>query len=197
VYEIKGVATALVTQNRDPEGLCRVRVRYPWHEDARTSHWARLSTPMAGKSRGLVLIPEVGDEVLVAFEREDLRYPFVLGSLWSGQQKPPLANDDGKNDKRILRTRRKHYLLFDDGATGVVELAHQNGAVVKLTDDEILLKDAQGNQVRIASQGGEMTLQAAGPLSIKAATISIEASGTLELKSGGTLSVRGSVVNIN
>ena len=56
--------------------------------------------PMAGKERGLVLIPEVGDEVLVAFEREDLRFPYVLGALWNGKDKPPLANDDGKNDKR-------------------------------------------------------------------------------------------------
>ena len=46
---LKGVAVALVTQNKDDEGLCRVKVRFPWHDKPRESHWARLATPMAGK----------------------------------------------------------------------------------------------------------------------------------------------------
>lgn len=47
---VKGVAIALVTQNKDDESLCRVKVSYPWHSQPRESYWARLSTPMAGKS---------------------------------------------------------------------------------------------------------------------------------------------------
>ena len=90
---IKGVAIAIVTQNNDEEKMCRVKVRFPWHDQPSESYWARLSTPMAGNDRGLVLIPEVGDEVLVAFEREDLRFPYVLGGLWNGQDKPPIANE--------------------------------------------------------------------------------------------------------
>ena len=103
----KGVAVALVTQNKDDEGLCRVKVRYPWHDKPRESYWARLAVPMAGNGRGTVFIPEVGDEVLVAFEREDLRFPYVLGALWNGKDKPPLANDDGKNDKRIVQVAQE------------------------------------------------------------------------------------------
>ena len=142
---IKGVAIALVTQNKDDEGLCRVKVRFPWHENASESFWARLATPMAGKERGLVTIPEVGDEVLVAFEREDLRFPFILGGLWNGTDKPPLANDDGKNDKRILKSRKKHYLLFDDGAKGVVELAHEKGRKITFDDNGFVVQDEKGN----------------------------------------------------
>ena len=74
----RGLAVARVTQNQDPDGLGRVRVRFPWFDDSE-SFWARLATPMAGKDRGLVLIPEVDDEVLVGFEREDLRFPYTLG----------------------------------------------------------------------------------------------------------------------
>jgi uncharacterized protein involved in type VI secretion and phage assembly len=192
----KGVAVALVTQNKDDDGLCRVKVRYPWHDKPRESYWARLAVPMAGDGRGTVFIPEVGDEVLVAFEREDLRFPYVLGALWNGQDKPPLANDDGNNDKRIVKSRKHHYLLFDDGAQGVVELAHENGAVVRFTDNEIELKDSQGNQLKI-EKSGAITLQANTQLNIKAATVSIEATGTLELKANATLTVRGALVNIN
>ncbi len=192
----KGVAVAVVTQNKDEDGLCRVKVRYPWHDKPRESYWARLAVPMAGDGRGMVFIPEVGDEVLVAFEREDLRFPYVLGALWNGKDKPPLANDDGNNDKRIIKSRKKHYLLFDDGAQGIVELAHENGAVVRFTDNEIELKDSQGNRLKI-EKSGVITLQASTQLNIKAAAITIEATGTLELKANATLTVRGALVNIN
>jgi uncharacterized protein involved in type VI secretion and phage assembly len=194
---VKGMATAIVTQNKDDKGLCRVKVCYPWHEKPRDSYWARLATPMAGPDRGLVVIPEVGDEVLVAFEREDLRFPCVLGALWNGQDKPPLANTDGKNDKRILKSRKKHYLLFDDGERGVVELAHVKGRKVVFNDDGFAVQDENGNVVKVDSNSGAMTIEAKGQLNIKAATITIEATGTLELKASATLTIRGSLVNIN
>jgi uncharacterized protein involved in type VI secretion and phage assembly len=194
---VKGVAIALVTQNNDPDRLCRVKVRYPWHEKPTESYWARLVMPMAGAGRGLVLIPEIGDEVIVGFEREDLRFPYVLGALWNGKDKPPLANDDGKNDKRILKSRKKHYLLFDDGAQGVVELAHEKGRKVVFDDNGILMQDERGNLFKIESNSGAMTIEAKGALNIKATTITIEATGALNLKASATLSVRGTLVNIN
>lgn len=194
---VKGVAVALVTQNKDDEGLCRVKVSYPWHETPRESYWARLAMPMAGKDRGVVLIPEVGDEVVVAFEREDLRFPYVLGALWNGKDKPPLANDDGKNDKRIIQSRKKHYLLFDDGVQGVVELLHEKGRKIVFDDNGFAVQDERGNAVKVDSNSGAMTIEATGQLKIKAATISIEATGTLELKAGATMTIRGALVNIN
>jgi uncharacterized protein involved in type VI secretion and phage assembly len=194
---VKGVAIALVTQNKDDDGLCRIKVSFPWHDKPRDSYWARLSTPMAGKDRGLVLIPEVGDEVLVAFEREDLRFPYILGALWNGKDKPPAANGDGKNDKRLFKSRKGHRLLFDDGAKGVVEIAHVDGRKAVFDDDGIRVEDGRGNQVKIESNSGAMTIQANGALSIKAASITIEATGTLEVKASATLTLRGSLVNIN
>jgi uncharacterized protein involved in type VI secretion and phage assembly len=194
---VKGVAIAIVTQNTDDEKMCRVKVSYPWHEKQRESYWARLSAPMAGKDRGTVMIPEVGDEVLVAFEREDLRFPYVLGALWNGKDNPPLANDDGNNDKRIVQSRKKHYLLFDDGDSGVVELKHEKGRKIRLDDDGFVVEDENGNVVKVDSNSGAMTIEAKGQLNIKAATITIEATGTLEVKASATLTLRGSRVNIN
>jgi uncharacterized protein involved in type VI secretion and phage assembly len=194
---VKGVAVALVTQNNDPEKLCRVKVSFPWHEEASESYWARLSVPMAGNDRGVVMIPEVGDEVLVAFDREDLRFPYVLGGLWNGKDKPPIANDDGKNDKRIIQSRNKHYLLFDDGTSGQVVLFHEKGRKIVFDDNGFAVQDEIGNVVKVDSNSGAMTIEAKGQLSIKAATISIEATGTIELKASATLTVRGALVNIN
>jgi uncharacterized protein involved in type VI secretion and phage assembly len=194
---VKGLAIAVVTQNKDDEGQCRVKVSYPWHDKPRDSYWARLAMPMAGKERGMVLIPEVGDEVLVGFERDDLAFPCVLGSLHNGKDKPPFANDDGKNDKRGIVSRKKHHLVFDDGAQGKVELLHEKGRKVMLDDNGFVVQDEKGNMVKVDSNSGAMTIEAKGQLTIKAATISLQATGTVELKASATMTIRGALVNIN
>ncbi len=195
---VKGVAIALVTQNNDDEKLCRVKVSYPWHDQPRESYWARLSVPMAGNDRGLVMIPEVGDEVLVAFEREDLRFPYILGALWNGKDKPPITNDDGNNDKRIIKSRAGHFLLYNDNtSSGEVILSHKNEGQIAFKKDGWVVEDKNGNKVEVNSNSGAMTIEAKGQLNIKAASITIEATGTMEVKSSGTMTIRGSLVNIN
>ena len=194
---VKGVAIGVVTQNQDPEGLCRVKVRYPWHDQPTESYWARLAMPMAGAGRGMVLIPEVGDEVLLAFEREDIRFPYILGALWNGKDKPPVANDDGRNDKRRFESRKHHYLLFDDGAKGVVELAHEKKRRVMFDDTGFVIEDENGNRLKVDSTSGAMTIEAKGQLRISAGSIKLEASTTIEIKANATLTLRGSLVQIN
>ncbi|WP_254454376.1 phage baseplate assembly protein V [Siccirubricoccus sp. G192] len=194
----KGVAVALVTQNSDPEGLGRVKVRFPWHTRPSESHWARIAVPMAGKERGTFFLPEPGDEVLVAFEREDIRFPYVVGALWNGKDKPPATNADGRNDLRFVRSRKGHELTFDDGARGRVELKLNDGKRrLSIEDDTVRLEDGQGNSLEFSSTGGSVTLRASRKLALSAPAISIEASGTLELKAGPTLTIKGGLVQIN
>ncbi|ELX08641.1 MULTISPECIES: phage baseplate assembly protein V [Oxalobacteraceae] len=194
---VKGVAIGVVTQNDDPEGLCRVKVSYPWHEQPRESYWARLASPMAGKQRGLVLIPEIGDEVLLAFERDDLRFPFVLGALWNGKDQPPVANSDGKNDQRLFKSRKGHQLMFDDGSKGVVELSLNDGKKLRLDDDGMRFDDGKGNRFTVDSNGGALTIESTGKLTIKATSVSIQASGGLDIKAGAVMSLNGSVIKLN
>jgi uncharacterized protein involved in type VI secretion and phage assembly len=152
---------------------------------------------MAGKDRGVYFLPEVNDEVLVAFERGDLRFPYVVGALWNGKDPPPVTNSDGKNDVRIIKTRKGHTLRFDDGTRGSVQLELNDGKKLLIDDDGIKLDDDKGNQLVIQTASGSMTLEAKGQLTLKAPAISIEASGTLDLKSNATLSVAGTLVKIN
>src|SRR5215510_12918555 len=91
---VYGVVIGTVTDNKDPGGLGRVKLRFPWLVEDDESDWAPLATLMAGNQRGSFFLPEVDDEVLVAFFHGDPRYPFVLGSLWNGQDKPPATNAD-------------------------------------------------------------------------------------------------------
>jgi uncharacterized protein involved in type VI secretion and phage assembly len=109
-----GVMVGIVTDNQDPEGLGRVRVRFPWLSQDDASHWARIAVGMAGKDRGMFFLPEVDDEVLVAFEHGRPEYAYVLGALWNGKDTPPTANADGKNNLRMLRSRSGHEIVLDD-----------------------------------------------------------------------------------
>jgi uncharacterized protein involved in type VI secretion and phage assembly len=193
----KGVAVAVVTQNQDPEGQCRVKVSYPWYDPPRESYWARLATPMAGNDRGLVTIPEVGDEVLVTWEREDIRFPCVLGGFWNGKDKSPEANADGNNNKRLFKSRSGHRLLFDDGTPGVVELSLQDGKKVRFDDQSVSLEDQNGNHFKIDSSSGSVEIKATGKLTISAASIEISATRSVDVKGGAKLALNSAMITLN
>ena len=180
----KGVAVAIVRDNKDTSGMGRVKVSFPWHSEPQESHWARVATPMAGNKRGIYFIPEVNDEVLVAFDRGDVRFPYVLGSLWNGKDPSPETNDDGKNDVRVIHSRADHKITIDDGSQPLIQIELADGKRVTLNRDGIELDDKQGNKVTMQSGGGSVTIEAASSVSLKAPQISVEASGSLTLKGG-------------
>jgi type VI secretion system VgrG family protein len=91
VPTVAGTITAIVTNNNDPDRLYRVKVKFPWGEFE--SDWARVAVPYRG---GVFFLPEVDDEVLVAFEGGDPRRPYVVGSLYNGRDRPPAPSSDGK-----------------------------------------------------------------------------------------------------
>ena len=103
--KLSGVAVGIVTNNQDPQQLGRVKVRFPWLPGEDESFWAMIAVLMAGHERGTYFLPEVDDQVLVAFEHGDIRRPYVLGALWHRAAPPPETNADGKNNKRLIRSR--------------------------------------------------------------------------------------------
>lgn len=193
----KGVAVAIVRDNKDNSGLGRVKVSFPWHSQPQESYWARVATPMAGKKRGIYFIPEVNDEVLVAFERGDLRFPYVVGSLWNGPDPAPENNGDGKNDIRVIHSRADSKITIDDkSGTPSVQIELANGQRVTLTNDLVEMADKNGNKFTMQASGA-MTLEAVASITLKAPQITLDASGTMTVKSGGTMTVQGSLVQIN
>ena len=91
---IHGVVIGLVTNNNDPQNLGRVKVMFPWLSDNLESDWFRVASPMAGAGRGIMFMPEVDDEVLVAFEHGNPQRGIVVGSLWNGKDKTPIPVGD-------------------------------------------------------------------------------------------------------
>lgn len=202
---IAGVVAGIVTNNRDPDGMGRVKVKFPWREESDESHWARVAAPMAGKERGAFFLPEVGDEVLVAFEHGDIHHPYVLGALWNGVDGPPEINADGKNNIRKIKSRSGHeIILCDDAEKGgeKMEIHTAAGHKILLDDtrggEKIEVVDKTGkNAIRIDSVQNSMTIESAMNLKIKGQMVEIEAGGTMTVKAGATLTIQGALVKIN
>lgn len=202
--KIEGVMVGIVTNNKDPDGLGRVRIRFPVRE-SNDDILARVATLMAGKERGSFFLPEVGDEVLVAFEQGDVEHPYVIGGLWGGEDKPPETNSDGKNNIRKIRSRSGHEILFNDDAETKQEkvvIQTKAGHVITLDDssgkEKIEIKDKTGsNSIMIDSNQNAITISSAMKLSLKSQMIEIEAQGMMTIKSNATLTIQGTLVKIN
>lgn len=113
---MNGVVVGLVIDNVDPQKMGRIKVKYPVdHESPPETTWIRQMSPMAGKNRGLVMLPDVGTEVLVGFSYRTMS-PYLMGGLYNGgEDKPkPYANEDGNDDHRRFWSRNSHWLDIDD-----------------------------------------------------------------------------------
>ncbi|BAY84775.1 Rhs element Vgr protein [Calothrix parasitica NIES-267] len=156
-----GVTIGIVTNNKDPDGLGRIKVKFPWLSQTEESYWARVLTPMAGNDRGIYFLPEIDDEVLVAFEQGNMSLAYVLGSLWNGKDKPPVQNDDGKNNQRVIKSRSGHQIILDDTEG----------------EEKIIIQDKTGkNQILIDSKENKMNIKVEKDLTI-------ETKGKITLKS--------------
>lgn len=193
-----GVVIGIVTNNSDPDGLARVKVALPWLADDVETDWARVASPMAGPGRGCYFLPEVGDEVLVAFEHGNPEVPYVVGALWNGKDAPPVTNGDGNNDVRVMVSRSKHVIrLIDtkqDERIEIVDGSGKNSIVISTKDNQITVTaDADV----VISAGGRLRLAGAGVEITSTADVTVEAKSAVAVKSSGQLDIKGSQVNIN
>lgn len=177
---VAGVTSGIVSQNGDPDGLGRVKLKLPWREESFETDWVRVVSLMAGADRGAFFLPEVGDEVLVAFDRDDIRFPYVLGSLWSRSDKPPETNQDGRNDIRVIRSRSGHVLIFDDGDKGRILIRLSDGKSITIDENGIVIDD-EANRIRLDSAAGAVAIEAKQTLTLKAPHVSIEAASSVQI----------------
>ena len=140
-----GVVTGIVKNLNDPNGHGRIELQFPWLSDSLRSSWAPVASALAGKERGAFFMPEIDDEVLVAFEHGDVNHPFIVGFLWNGVDTPP----ETTNQNRVIKTPGGHQLRFEDtdGAKKVI-LKSNGGHQIEIDDtaQTITIKTNSGNQ---------------------------------------------------
>lgn len=216
--KVYGVVVGVVTNIDDPSKMGRVKMKFPWLNDTDESNWARVATMMAGKDRGTWFLPEVGDEVLVAFEHGDVQFPYVIGALWNGVDTPPRDNADGKNNERVIKSRSGHELIFgDEDGKEKVEIKTKAGHQLLLDDtsgsEKISIVDKSGNnkieldtaansiaitaQTKISLKALDIEITADSGLKMKGAQVEISADADLKVQSSAMLTLKGSLVKIN
>ncbi len=156
VGRVYGVMVALVTGLEDPQKLGRVTIKLPTLSGEYESDWARVVHPGASKDSGMVFLPNVGDEVLVAFEDGDVSRPYVLGGLWSTPNPPPLGQtlfDNGHVKRQGIVSRKNHRLVFLDDDS-------DSGIAIMTGDDKL--------RIALKSTGTEIHVFADGKIVIEA-----------------------------
>jgi uncharacterized protein involved in type VI secretion and phage assembly len=215
-----GVVPAIVTNTQDPDKWGRIKLKYPWMDDAQESGWARIVSVGAGPDSGLIAVPEVKDEVLVAFEHGDFNRPYVLGGLWNGKDKPPSATTgaaDGEAPQvRGWRSRTGHYISMFDNADNKVEIATAGGHTITLDDKnkKLEIKSAGGMEITVDDNSGDvkvkgggnlvidagrkLELKSGGDVSIQATmNMKLQANGMIDITANGPVNIKGAMVNLN
>jgi uncharacterized protein involved in type VI secretion and phage assembly len=182
------LVVGVVTNNRDPDDMGRVRVQYPALGPDAESAWARVLTPSAGNARGILMLPVVGEEVLIGFEHEDTTRPYVLGSLYNGVDKPGddlLQDCDGSF---ALRSDHKVHIASAQDTTFNSEAAftvEAEGDIAFSAENNAALK---GQKVSVNGQT-EITIEAGTTLTLKSGPSQIQ------LSSAG-VTVSGPMINL-
>jgi hypothetical protein len=186
---ISGVVNGTVVDNMDDQNLGRVKVMFPWLAASYVSAWAR--TVQIGASEagsGFLWVPEIGDEVLVGFDRGDIDHPYVLGNLYNGVVQPiPAPAIDGVVANRRIASRMRHMIQFDDGpdALGITVQTGTQTCTIKLDDEEQAISIETMGQVTIQAGAEGLTINSLGD-------VDITATGALSM-TGASISVEGNI----
>ena len=177
---LQGIYSASVVDTRDPDGLARVLVRLSGLPDTAgtTDVWARVATLMAGRNRGIYCLPEAGDEVLVAFERGDIKLPYVVGALWNAKARPPV---EPPTAVKLIRSRSGMTIRFrDDNNSLVIETAGGQRITLQDGPGSVRAEDANGNLVMLGTSG-----------------VTVEASTSVTIRAGARVLLNASTVEVN
>ena len=180
---------AVVVDNKDPENLGRVKLKFPWN-NSETS-WVKIAVPMAGNDRGLFFLPEINDEVIVAYLYGDPSCPVVIGFLWNSKDKPPQSDPS----IREIKTTSGHKISLDDKEEKI-EISNKGGDKIIIEKDKKIKIKTGDSELQI--DGSQNEVKITGNISVKIIGTNIQIKGTnIEIKADATLTLKGGIVRIN
>lgn len=211
-----GLVVGVVSNTDDPKDWGRIKVKFPWMADDQESEWARVVSAGAGPEAGYFVVPEVNDEVIVAFEHGDFNRPYVLGAVWNGQDAvPPEGAGAAAGEKPLVRgwqSRTGHRMFMYDNSEKKVEIVTAAGHTITYDDQNkkielktsgghTLLLDDQGKTLQVKSNGGlqvtmednsqKITIKGGGEIVIDGQTnVSVKAGANMNLQATGNLDIK-------
>lgn len=196
------IAVAEVTNTLDSTGCGRVQVSLPWLPG--NQPWARVAVPGAGSNRGTYVLPHPGDEVLVAFNRDDVTDCYVVGSLWSMADPPPRRGPLDPVTKIAVQTQVGHDIELDD-IEQTITITTSTGQKLELTPTSISITTTGDTASVVLEQTGDIKLTAAKSISIEApqvtvngtARVSVESSTNVSINGGSTCQVQAGTILLN
>lgn len=190
----------IVTDNKDPKGWGRVKVKLPTLTEEHASNWARIVALGAANQRGFDCLPEVNDEVLVGFEHGDIHRPYVFGGVWNGKDAPPESVNDtiqnGKVRLRTFKTRTGHSLQFVEedkgGSKAGIYIETTDGHKLHINDSDtyIEIETIGGHKIKLNDRDHSISVNSTGNLSL-------QAQDNIEIKANGTITVNGALIRLN
>ncbi|MCQ1530478.1 phage baseplate assembly protein V [Lutispora saccharofermentans] len=193
VRNIHGITTGTVTENWDADGEHpgMVKVEVFLEEEGKTmTDWMQVAQPYACNGYGTYWLPEVGDEVLLAFHGGEVSRYYVIGSLWSKKDKERLEIHTPKNLKITLEDEKQMIVIQDKDGKNMLQIDGENGKIVIAAEDNISFK-AGGDRASLELDGR------GGKAALKADIISLKANASLNIQSCGILDLKGSMIKIN
>jgi hypothetical protein len=190
---IPGLVIGTVVNNMDPEEEGKVQVMFPWLAPDYISAWARVMQIGASKvGSGFLWMPEVGDEVLIGFDRGSIDHPYVIGNLYNGVARPfPPPSVEGMVANRRIASRMAHTIQWNDGPTAqgisiMTAPVESPPTSVVLDGEEMKISVNSLGQVEITGALGVKISTTGGPLSLDAPEISIGGPDTVSVSVAGT-----------
>jgi uncharacterized protein involved in type VI secretion and phage assembly len=211
-----GLVVGQVTSINDPNQTGRVKVRFPGLSDSDESAWGRVLSPGGGTNMGSVVLPEVGDEVLVGFEHGDPRQPVILGGLYGSKSTiPKWPVKEGKVTSRLFTSRLGHTIELSDGDSDpdqyfMVQLAGQQHTL-KITKKETNLEIPSGQALTVKAgdtqvvfstsgdvtiKGNNITLQAQQNVKVQGLQVNVSAQTELQLQGQSQASMKGAILQL-
>ncbi|MCP9234657.1 type VI secretion system tip protein VgrG [Lewinella sp. JB7] len=199
-----GLHIATIVQvHEDPAGEERIQVLLPATAPEGAGNWARLATGLGGNDAGLTFRPAVGDEVVVGFLHADPRYPVILGGLHSSAAPAPFPPTEENSETGYVSRGGLRLAFNDEDKSALLETPSGDSLQLVGKDGTITLKDQHGNKIELGSSGitiesaSDLTLKATGSVKVDGASVEVNSTATGSFEAGATLTLKGSLVQIN
>lgn len=164
-----GKYRGVVTNNRDPLGIGRIRARVPDITGDDECGWALPCAPFAGNNMGFVALPVVNSRVWIEFEQGDPDYPIWSGCWWGSQDEMPDEASQAPDGRVLIKTSQGQLLILDDPAPNTITIQTADGQKIVMSTESIQITMSTGATIELSAEkislddGSGATVELEGP----------------------------------